>query len=240
LSSKAKDITDALLLLPSRYAELFRQRHRVAAFAWNNVCLALTADLDLLEVASGREGLDSARIAIAVVTKWSQTQNARRAILHAAQIFDILSSSRLGDSNIARQDLLLYNSALVLSMYLFVCHREEEAEEELSDPGSFELLQDIDWALVGEDGMRSAPSALPSPAIQERQSHSPTDAARYFIRHGGLLSFAGELQHGGGVAARKILLNYVRLLDDLGKWRGSRYSQLLRTMSEFVMEGSGI
>ncbi|KAJ5174160.1 uncharacterized protein N7482_000037 [Penicillium canariense] len=124
-SRKARDVIASLLMLPSSYPSLFQQRHRTCAFAWHNVNLSLTVDLDLLEIASGRDGPDLARTALMAVSKWAQTPGARRAALHAAQIFDILSSSRLKESNISRPDLLLFNSALVLSMYLFVSCREQ-------------------------------------------------------------------------------------------------------------------
>lgn len=234
-SSKGKDVVTSLLMLPSKYASLFRQRHRVTAFAWSNINIALTADLDLLEIASGREGLESARTAILAVSKWVQTPGARWAALHAAQIFEILSSSRLGESDIARPDLLLFNSALVLAMYLFVSNRQGDND----DFPAFELLQEVDWTALGGEGLRRPPQTIPpSPGDNTQYLHDATTAARYFIRHGGPVTFAGETQRGSGVLARKVLLNYVRLLDDLGKWRHSRYSQLLRTMSDFIIEGN--
>lgn len=235
-SSKAKDVVKNTLLLPWKYSNLFQHRHRVTAFAWNNVCLALTADLNILELASGREGLEPARTAMLAAAKWAQTPSARRAVLHAAQIFDILSSSRLNESNIARPDLLLFHSTLVLSMYFSGCSQHEEGH----DSCAFELLQDVDWAVVAAEGMRGATQTIPSSPHNNafRRSDNPADAARDFIRYGGLVSFAGEVQQGGGVTARKILLQSVCLLDDLGKWRGSKYSQLLRTMSDFVIEGN--
>ena len=194
--SKTRDVIKCLLLMPSRYTNLFRPRHKVTAFAWNNVCIALTADLDLLEIASGREGLDPARTAMLGVIKWSQTPRARRATLHAAQIFDILSSSRLMEWNIARPDLLLFQSALVLSMYTFV----SDLGEDDSDSAAFELLQDIDWTAVGEEGIRSPTQTTPpSPTLDgQRPSDWPYDA-RKFIRHGGPVSFSGEVLSGGGV-----------------------------------------
>jgi len=234
-SSKAKDVVKSILLLPSKYAGLFRQRHRVTALAWNNVCIALTADLNLLEIAFGREGLEPAQTAMSVVAKWAQTPSARRATLHAAQIFDILSSSRLSESNIARPDLLLFNSALVLSMYLAASSQDGNDHE----PRTLELLQDVDWSSVAAEGMRGSSQTIPSsPHNTLERSDDPTEAVRDFIRYGGPVSFAGEVQQGGSSTVRKILLHYVRLLEDLGKWHESRYSRLLRAMSDFVIEGN--
>ena len=231
-SSKAKEVVKTVSLLPSRYGHLFCERHRVTALTWNNLCIVLTTDLDLLEVASGRDGVDSALNAIPVVAKWAQTPSARRAALHAAQIIDILSLHRLSEYNIARPDLLLFNSALVLSMYLFVSHDEEVDY----DSRVFELLQDVDWTAVGVEGMRGTSQTLQSSSsIDPQRSDDQDYTAHEFIRYGVPAAFAGEVLSGNGIASRKILLNCVRLLDDLGKWRESKYSQLLRAMSDFII-----
>lgn len=235
-SRSARDVVVSLLMLPSRYPSLFQQRHRASAFAWHNVNISLTVDIDLLEIASGRDGSEFAKTALVAVSKWAQTPGARRAALHAAQIFDILSSSRLRETNISRPDLLLFNSALVLSMYLFVSCREQGFH---TSAVPFELLQDVDWTDLGQEGLLSPPqTSLADPDSDPQHSRGPAWAARNFIRNGGLVSFAGEVQRGSEITARKILLNYVRLLDDFGKWRGSRYSRLLRAMSDFIIEGN--
>jgi hypothetical protein len=232
---KAKDIMTTLVLLPSMHANVLQSRNTVTALAWNNLCIVLTADLDLLEVASGREGMESTRAALVHIATWSRSASARRAVLHAAQIFYILSSSRVPESYISRPDLLLFISALVLSLYLFVSSGEEDSYH----LPALELLQEIDWTAVEGEGLMNSLEIYRSGPFSDRQLRSnSSNAARNFIRYGGLVSFAGEPQQGGGVAARKILLNYAHLLDDFGKWNGSRYSQLLRTMSNFMIEGS--
>ncbi|KAK4937746.1 hypothetical protein LTR10_021691 [Elasticomyces elasticus] len=232
---KVKDIVRILLSLPSKYASSFQRRHEVTAFAWNNVCISLTADLDLLEIASGREGLLAARTAMKAVSEWSQTSRARRAILHAAQIYDILASSRLGEWNIARPDLLLFQSALVLSMYLFA----SKSGGNDHDSTSFELLQDIDWTAIGHEGIWDPSETMePSLGLHSGSLSDSAHAAREFVQHGGPVSFSGELLGGGGATARKILLNHVHLLDDIGKYPGSYHSRLLRTMGDFVIEGN--
>ncbi len=226
-SRKARDVVNLILMLPSRFPNLLQQRHRTSAFAWHNVLISLTVDLDLLEIASGRDGPELARTAFVTVSQWAETPGARRAALHAAHIFDILSSSRLGESNIARPDLLLFNSALVLSMYLFASRYDQGS----SNAAPFELIQDVDWTSLGQEGL------LPSSGNDTQGAHDPAWLARNFIRHGGPVSFAGELQRGSGVSARRILLKYMCLLDDFGRWRESRYSHLLRAMSDCIIGG---
>lgn len=233
-NAKSEKIVSCVILLPSKYADLFQRMEPLTMLAWNNLCLSLTADLDLLEVCSGREGPDSARIAVTAVTKWSRSPSARRAVLHASQIFFILSSSRLRESNIARADRLLFVSALVLSMYLFVIDRKDEDQNLLV----LELLQDFDWTAVGSEGLQFENGRSTPSSVSQASAPESFNAARDFIVQGGPVSFAGEDQLGGATTSRKILLNYVHLLDDVGKWRESRYSQLLRIMSDLVIEGT--
>lgn len=234
-SSSATRVISYLTMIPARYANLFRERYRMIASAWHYVNISLTVDLDLLEIASGRDGLKPARTAITGVSAWAQTCGARRAVLHAAQIFDILASARLQDTNISRPDLLLFNSALVLSMYLFASARHY-------DEGHFaalELLQNIEWSSLGGEGLQSSPETdLTTPSYIDQSCRDLARDARQFIRHGGPVTFAGEASHGGGLTPRRLLLNYVRLLDDLGKWRGSKYSRLLWVMSVSAIKGN--
>ncbi|KAH7412944.1 hypothetical protein BKA64DRAFT_567059 [Cadophora sp. MPI-SDFR-AT-0126] len=236
MDPKGDKIVSAVILLPRKYSALFHVQETITSLAWNNLCLGLTADLDLLEVAFGRDGVAAAHASMVAIMKWSRSASARRAILHASQVFKILSSSRLDGSTFARPDLLLFLSALVLGMYVFVVAPVEEDH----NSNVFELLQDIDWVAIDDKGMRHTPAEQDLSASR-MESQQPTElaaynAAREFIQYGGPISFSKEDQIGGAPAARKILLSYMHLLDDLGKWRGSRYSRLLRTMSDFVTE----
>ncbi|KAH9204526.1 hypothetical protein DL95DRAFT_115659 [Leptodontidium sp. 2 PMI_412] len=225
-------LVPSIILLAQKYGNLFQKKNTISLLGWNNLCIFLTVDLNLLEIALGRDGVAATYKATSLVRKWSRSASARRAILHASQIFEILSSSRLHGSTFARPDLLLFTSALVLSMYVFVM--ESKAEDQNTQ--AYELLQEVDWTAVEGEGMLYPPIA--NGMGYQSQDPAMTDAAREFIQHGGPISFAREDQLGGATAARKVLLNYMHLLDDLGRWRGSRCSQLLRAMSDFVTNES--
>lgn len=225
-------ILRSAMVLPSLYPRELKTEDRMSALAWNNLGLFLTADMDLLENASGKQGLEVAQTAMESVAIWARSASARRSVLHAAQIFGILSATRLRHSNIVRPDVLLFTSALIITMYLFVM----DSETQNSDPNTLELLDEVDWVKLGDEGVLTQQGDSPPP----EPNHEPLHAALQFIRHGGVVSFAGEKLFGGRSTARKILTNYVHLMDELGKWRRSRYTQLLRTMSDFSIEGSGI
>lgn len=235
------NIIPSLLSVPTKYAKVFQGKDVINALAWNNVCVALTADISLLEVSFGRDGVHAAQSAMGAVSRWTRTVAARRAAIHAAQMFEILSSARLSESNVARPDQMLYASALVLSMYLFASDPQQGDKDDA--PPVFELLQDIDWAAIDREGIAGALEQQDSsyrvaaPMSPDSQNlNASTDAARHFIRHGGPVSFAGEVQQDGGSALKKAMLNYVHLLEDIGKYRGSKYTRLLKTMCDFVIE----
>jgi uncharacterized membrane protein YgdD (TMEM256/DUF423 family) len=235
------NVIPSLLSVPTKYAKVFQGKDVINALAWNNVCIALTADISLLEVSFGREGVHAAQSAMSAVARWTGTAAARRAAIHAAQMFEILSSARLSESNVARPDQMLYVSALVLSMYLFASDAQQRDKDDA--PPVFELLQDINWAGIDRQGITGALEqhdssyGVTAPMSPDSQNfNDSTDAARHFIRHGGPVSFAGEVQQDGGSALKKAMLNYVHLLEDIGKYRGAKYTRLLKTMCDFVIE----
>ncbi|KAI5917620.1 hypothetical protein F4810DRAFT_695618 [Camillea tinctor] len=233
---RAKDIIASISTLSTMYASVINGRNTSTALGWNYLCLTLTADLDLLEAASGRDGSEAALEAVVQVSEWSRSAGARRSVLHAAQIFDLLNSSRIRESHITRPDQVLFVSALVLGLYIFVS--SEEAATPVTP--TFELLQRVDWATVNGEGLAKATgnNTISSTSYGGLSSDSHNPALR-FIQYGGPITFAGEVLQNGRVASRKVLLQYAYLLDDFGKWDDSRYSQLLAMMCEFMSEDIG-
>ncbi|KAM5374699.1 hypothetical protein ACJZ2D_006343 [Fusarium nematophilum] len=221
-----KDIVTNVVRLPTTHAVVLQSKNRNNALGWNYLCITLTADLDLLETASGRDGLEAASAALVHVAKWSRSACARRAVLHAAQVFDILDSSRIRESHLTRPDLVLFVSALVISQYVLV-----SSQEAYLDTPPFELLQNIDWTVVKNEGLADTGE----PIDRQRQS-TPSNEARHFIHYGGPISFAGEVQNCGGIAARKIVRKFAHLMDGLGMRGESDYSQLLKMMCDTMIK----
>ncbi|KAF5678573.1 transcription factor TDA9 [Fusarium denticulatum] len=224
-----KAIISDVVLLPQAHASFLGERHQNNALGWHYLCILLTTDVDLLETACGRDGLEAAEKSIVQVFKWSQSSRARRALLHAAQVFSILNSCLVRESYLTRPDLVLFVSALVISQYFLVTS--------CTDHGSggpvFELLRDIDWTTVKDEGFGRVTKYLPSATERDIVKSSPVIQ---FINKGGSISFAGELQGLGGVAAKKIARKFAHLMDGFGKWDGCSYSQLLRVMCGFTHE----
>ncbi|KAI8712943.1 hypothetical protein NCS52_01394000 [Fusarium sp. LHS14.1] len=233
MESKAKSILSDVLLLPATHGSILSGRNRMNALGWNYLCITLTADIDLLEIASGRDGLEAASAALVHVVEWSRSTSARRAVLHAAQVFDILDSSRIRESHLTRPDLVLFVSALVISQYVLVSSHENFP---LGAP-TFELLQDIDWAVIRDEGLGAATGLfLPSSLLEHERAPAVSNTPQSFLQQGGPISFGGELQKFGHVAARRMARKFAHLMDGFGKWDGCSYSRLLRAMCGFVGE----
>ncbi|KAF5024138.1 hypothetical protein F66182_3772 [Fusarium sp. NRRL 66182] len=229
--SNAKDVIAHIVLLPSTHANVLYGRQRMNALGWHYLCIMLTADVDLLERASGRDGLEAAEAALVHINKWSQSSSARRAVLHAAQVFNILDSSRIRESYLTRPDLVLFVSALVITQYFLVVRPKDT---NLGVP-PFELLQGIDWTAVGEEGLGTATGCvLSSTASSLEQRPVQANPASVFLKHGGPVSFAGEPQGFGGVAAKRMARRFAHLMDGLGKWDGCSYFKLLEAMCDFT------
>ncbi|RSL41291.1 hypothetical protein CEP53_012840 [Fusarium sp. AF-6] len=222
MDSKAKSILSDVLLLPATRGSILSGRNRMNALGWNYLCITLTADIDLLEIASGRDGLEAASAALVRVVKWSQSTSARRAVLHAAQVFDILDSSRIRESHLTRPDLVLFVSALVISQYVLVCNHNTVP---LGAP-TFELLQDIDWAQIRDEGLGAVTGLLPP--LEHQRAPAMANTAQSFLQQGGPISFGGEFQKFGHIAARRMARKFAHLMDGFGKWDGCSYSRLLR------------
>jgi hypothetical protein len=93
-------------------------------------------------------------------------------------------------------------------------------------PG-FDLIDDVDWDIVGSEGLSDEAVNLPA-----------DDAAVNFIRNGGGICFDGVVHSPGYEAARRILLDYARLLEDSGRWRVrvNQLSRVLRIMSDALVD----
>ncbi|KAJ4113985.1 hypothetical protein NW769_004765 [Fusarium oxysporum] len=225
-----KTIIADVVLLPKAHASFLGERHQNNALGWHYLCILLTTDVDLLETACGRDGLEAAEDSLVHVFRWSQSSSARRALLHAAQVFSILDSCLVRESYLTRPDLVLFVSALVISQYFLVTSYTGNG----SGGPAFELLRDVDWTTVGDEGFGRATGYLPLGRLGRETVNS--NPAIGFINKGGSVSFAGEVQGLGGVAAKKIARKFAHLMDGFGKWDGCSYSQLLRVMCGFTHE----
>jgi len=249
LDPTASSIVPLLTSIPLVYHPLVQNSNPNILAWWHSQCMCLLADLPLFELAAGREGPDRAKQALESISIWAQTPAARRACVHAAQTFAVMSGRRISDGTTSHSEIALFHGALVLGLYLFTVHDEDapadpHAAMRLADDEElFELLDPVDWRTVGSEGMTVEtvnPSSITTNNNALIQSTTPlTDLespAKRFVMKGGTVSFNGAMHKGGYNSSRRILLDYANLMKSVAKWNVRGYCRILRIMSDTLIE----
>ncbi len=235
----AASIAPLLVKIWSTYGETIGIINPNCEAFWHHLNISVTADLRIFELASGREGAESARKALDDIAIWSQTRAARRACVHAAQTFLIMSKRRPIDGTSYEAEIALVHAALVLGLYEFVMARNDAETQSLEQNGDevepFELLDKVDWNLVGNQGLSDDTT---SGSDINMLPCLPVCPARTFICDGGAISFSGVRQRGGYASARRVLLDYVYLLDDIGIRYNvlADFTHILRILSDALID----
>lgn len=203
------------------YGSMLSNMNPNCLILWHNMCIMLTTDLRLFELGAGCAGAAAAREALDDIAVWTQTPAARRAVVHAAQTFTLMTNRRASDGDPFHATTSLFVAALVLGLYVFMAGPDDSAPN-----SGFDLIEDVDWNTVGTAGLSDDPQM------------AVDDAAINFIQNGGRISFNGVIHQPGYEAARRILLDYARLLEDIGKWRVGvhQFSRVLRIMSDALVD----
>jgi hypothetical protein len=197
---------------------------------WHNLCLTLNSNMQIFELAAGRAGAGPAGKALADVEDWARTSSARRACVHAAQSFKLLSNRKVSESITLNSMSALFSSALVLGLYLFTV---PSSEAEPARP-VYELMDDVDWTVVGNAGMAES-SPGNSPGMMFESSHA-SNVTRTFIEAGGPVSINGVVATSGFQTARRTLLDFAHLMDGIGTWKPRNLSRILHIMSDVLEE----
>lgn len=85
---------------------------------WHNMCIMLTSDIRLFEIGAGYASAATARQALDDIAIWTQTPSTRRACLHAAQTFKLMSNRRASEGDPFHASAGLFISALILGLYV--------------------------------------------------------------------------------------------------------------------------
>jgi len=196
---------------------------------WHSLCIMLLADFRMFELAAGRHGAAPATGALENISQWSQTPAARRACVHAAQNFKLMSERRVSDNVTVHSVTALFASALVLGLYLFMVNpasaRQGNAPVEL-------IEADVDWRELGGVGFKDDALASPPTSRGEDEHTSPV---YQFIKYGGTVSLSGVSHHGSYESARRVLLDFANLMDGLSGRRLRTFTQVLHIMSDDLM-----
>ncbi|KAM5369084.1 hypothetical protein ACJZ2D_009179 [Fusarium nematophilum] len=202
-------------------SDLWRNNPNHMVF-WHHMCIEITANLDLFEVAAGRDGSSAGKSALDSISIWAESPCARRACLHAAQVYACMSRRNVADGTTFLAENSLFNSALVLGLYAIVMPESLQEGPRSDEDIPFELLDEVDWDDIGDGGFPSYGSSYTSTQT----------AARRFIISGGRISFAGIAYSRGYRLARRIILEYIGLLEEVGKWNVAELCRILRILSE--------
>ncbi|KAJ5380840.1 uncharacterized protein N7496_003268 [Penicillium cataractarum] len=202
------------------YDDTFRHSNPNCIVIWHSVCILLTVDIDILGRAAGRDGTESMAEARKALASWAQTASARRACLHAAQTFRILSHRKPADGTAFQSVRTLFMAALVLGLYIL-------NSSALPPPGgtddgnSFDLANDqVGWKVVRDEGLLSESSA-------SQDMGRPDNEAVKFIRFGGPILIDRKIYHPGARHAQRIILEFASLLDEVGTHWMADYARLL-------------
>lgn len=211
-----------------KHGESLDHRNPNAVIMWHNMCMMLTADIQIFDLAAGRAGPIPARQALDDIAAWSQTPAARRACLHASHIYKSMMDRKTSDQTTFHSVFSLFSAALVLGLYTFMVPNSGESQV---GNGSIELLDNVDWHQVGTEGFTSFMEPRGSNSVG-----SSDNPAINFIRNGGAIYIRGIPFQGGYQSARRILLDYAGLLKDTGKWSIRKFSYVLHIMSDVLMD----
>ncbi|KAL6234029.1 hypothetical protein BDW75DRAFT_213470 [Aspergillus navahoensis] len=228
MDGRARCLPSLQMQIADKYDEVLDRLNPNAAIMWHNICMTLTADTQIFDLAAGRAGPGPAKKALDDIATWSQTPAARRACLHAAHIYKAMTNRKASDHTMFHSVFSLFSAALVLGLYIFMVPNPSELQV---GGTSIELLDDINWERVGTEGFTSFMEP------RGTQTFTPSDdPAVNFIRNGGTVYFRGVPFQGGYQSARRILLDYAGLLKDAGKWSVRKFSYVLHIMSDVLME----
>ncbi|KAJ6044959.1 uncharacterized protein N7446_003156 [Penicillium canescens] len=227
MDGRARCLPSLQFQLITNYGETFDRLSPNALIMWHHMCMMLTADIQIFDLAAGRAGPLPARKALDQIAEWAQTPAARRACLHAAHIYKAMTNRKASDHPIFHSLLSCFSAALVLGLYTFMVPDSANT----TSIGSVELMDDVDWCSVGTEGFTSFMEPGGS------QGFAPTDdPAVNFIRNGSTVYLRGTSFHGGYQSARRVLLDYASLLKDSGKWSVKKFSHILYIMSDVLMD----
>ena len=232
--ARARTLVPAILAAANTAGPLAKIDDTNCVVLWHSLCVMLLSDFRMFELAAGRHGAVPATGALENISQWSQTQAARRACVHAAQTFKLMSERRVSDNVTIHSVTALFASALVLGLYLFMVNpgagRQGTAPVEL-------LECEPDWAELGDMGFKD--DSL-DPTSTERNLTTNREDEHFslvyqFIKHGGTVSLGGVVHSGGYEGARRVLLDFANLMDGISGRRLRFFTQVLHIMSDDLM-----
>ncbi|KAF9890034.1 hypothetical protein FE257_006714 [Aspergillus nanangensis] len=248
--NSSKMLGSGLQKVYANYAHFLQHENPNCVTLWHFLNLQLLVNMETFESATGRYGLERAHSALRVIASWSKTHYARRACLHAAGIYKSMTQRRITDGAMLHTEAAVFLAALVLGMYIFMVHSSDEGNQQDAEGGEVmmavdadsdaeepcEMLDDVDWPSLGLLGL----VPLSEMAIEDQSTSLPDSsnisASRFIQNETISLSFMGHVLDGGYDGARMIFLEYANLLGELAKGSTEGLGQVLRIMSNSLVD----
>lgn len=135
---------------------------------WNFLCLALNVDVARVHIGSGKDGIGPLQQALSELCRWAATVNARRAVVHASQIYNITLRYRVPHDKTLIHDSMLSTTAMVQAIFNM---SRPEVDEVVSS--YVDLAEDDDWTWVrkGESGAYAGTNGIDYAEQQNPDSH---------------------------------------------------------------------
>ena len=233
---KARSLKPAVL---AAYATCCSSGNTNCTVLWHVLNMALLSDVRTFEHAAGKYGAAPATPALESISQWSQTVSARRACVHAAQTFRLMSERKVSENVTVHSVAALFTAALVLSLYLFMVSPSTNFEVR---GRVVELVEaEVDWSELGSVGYEEDEES----GIGLRQSGGPRGGligmdeecspVKHFVKYGGTISLGGVSQEPGYESARRLLLDFANLMDGISGRRLRSWTQVLHIMSDDLM-----
>lgn len=231
--ARGRTLVPALLAAINTAGPLSNTDDTNCTVLWHSVCIMLLADFRMFELAAGRHGAAPATGALENISQWSQTQSARRACVHAAQNFKLMSERRVSDNVTIHSVTALFASALILGLYLFMVtpgsSRQGTAPVEL-------IESEPDWTELHDLGFRDETlEHQVERSLTTNREDEQFSLIYQFVKYGGTLSLNGVAHQGGYESARRVLLDFANLMDGISGRRLRTFTQVLHIMSDDLM-----
>ncbi|RDW68239.1 hypothetical protein BP5796_08896 [Coleophoma crateriformis] len=218
---RAKICVPMALQVCEQYENNLRDMTPNCLMLWHNICIMLTADVQILDLAAGAGGADLGRKALKDLTHWSATPASRRACVHAAQTMKAATQRRASDGVMFHFSTALFTAGLVLSLHAYTTPRSDAPTEPV------ELLGDVDWRSVGNEGFVDN---------EDEPTGDVTDPIVKFIRYGGTIQLDDVIYEPGYSSTKSILLTFATAIEEAAKWKTGTHSQILRIMSDTLVD----
>ena len=229
---RARSMVNAVLASEALCGPSMRKPDTNCIVLWHSLCIMLLADFRMFELAAGRHGAGPAAGALENISQWSRTMAARRACVHAAQTFRLMSERKVSDNVTIHSVTALFSAALILGLYQFMAPPSTNH----ANRTTVELVEaDVDWANDISD-LGFTPDALDrNPPSNDTRYDTELSVIHHFIRYGGRVSLGGVTQQGGYESARRVLLDFANLMDGISGRKLRTFTQVLHIMSDDLM-----